>query len=397
MSKRKTVIGTPYWMAPEVEAPLPPLAPLTPQPSPRLPLTRTAVPSRCARGQVLQSQEYNGKADIWSLAITAIELAVGEPPHSNVHPMRAIFMIPNSEPPTLPDPHRWSAAFHDFVAQCCQKNPDRRPSALELLERHPFITGSKSKAVIAQLVDECMAEIEEYRQQEALEAEGGEESASTKGTAAFASMSTGSNTMFRNSTGTMIPSQSGTMVQGRPGAAEGAGTMMRRPGAAAQDEEESEEGAGDSGTMVTYPTGKRPAFASGTMVAGAGARASPGTLERKDEPSYMKHMRGEVATGTMKPSVKPAFNPNTATMIHGTPSASVQPLSAAASPASYASWYRSGKTLDAVGLRDTSSLAELNQALNGLSRAYEDERGELDSAYEEARQRIRQWIAAKQR
>ena len=81
MSKRKTVIGTPYWMAPEV----------------------------------LQSQEYNGKADIWSLAITAIELAVGEPPHSNVHPMRAIFMIPNSDPPTLPEPERWSADFHDFI------------------------------------------------------------------------------------------------------------------------------------------------------------------------------------------------------------------------------------------------------------------------------------------
>ena len=43
--------------------------------------------------EVLQSTEYNGKADVWSLAITAIELAVGEPPHSNVHPMRAIFMV----------------------------------------------------------------------------------------------------------------------------------------------------------------------------------------------------------------------------------------------------------------------------------------------------------------
>jgi serine/threonine protein kinase len=124
MAKRKTVIGTPYWMAPEV----------------------------------LQSQEYDGRvrallqlpalpppsrfvcaqADIWSLAITAIELAVGEPPHANVHPMRvsrrpsaavcavllsylwlrvlqAIFMIPNSDPPTLPEPSKWSKDFHEFL------------------------------------------------------------------------------------------------------------------------------------------------------------------------------------------------------------------------------------------------------------------------------------------
>lgn len=122
LAKRKTVIGTPYWMAPEV----------------------------------LQSTEYDGKADIWSLAITAIELAVGEPPHSNVHPMRAIFMIPTSDPPTLPEPEKWSDEFNDFLKVCLVKNPTARPSAEELLRTHPFITKTKGKATIAALVEECM-------------------------------------------------------------------------------------------------------------------------------------------------------------------------------------------------------------------------------------------------
>lgn len=138
MAKRKTVIGTPYWMAPEV----------------------------------LQSTDYNGKADVWSLAITAIELAVGEPPHSNVHPMRAIFLIPTSEPPTLPNPEKWSKDFNDFLKVCLVKNPELRPSATELFE-HPFIKKAGAKSIIASLVEECMKEIDDYREQEAKESEDG--------------------------------------------------------------------------------------------------------------------------------------------------------------------------------------------------------------------------------
>lgn len=139
VSKRKTVIGTPYWMAPEV----------------------------------LSSTAYDGKADIWSLAITAIELAVGEPPHSDVHPMRAIFLIPNSPEPTLPDPQNWSKNFNDFLKCCLVKDPSKRPSATTLLQTHPFITKAKSKAIISALVDECMAEIESYRAQAEEEGEEG--------------------------------------------------------------------------------------------------------------------------------------------------------------------------------------------------------------------------------
>lgn len=132
MAKRKTVIGTPYWMAPEV----------------------------------LQSMPYNGKADIWSLAITAIEMAVGEPPHSSIHPMRAIFLIPTSPPPSLPNPEEWSKEFNDFIRVSCLKDPNRRPSARWLIDNHPFILNAGPQKIIADLVEESMAEIEEYRQLE---------------------------------------------------------------------------------------------------------------------------------------------------------------------------------------------------------------------------------------
>jgi len=104
MSKRKTVIGTPFWMAPEV----------------------------------IQETSYDGRADVWSLGITAIEMADGQPPHYNVHPMRAIFMIPMKPSPTVKDPSKWSSQFNDFVRVCLVKNPEERADAAALLD-HPFI------------------------------------------------------------------------------------------------------------------------------------------------------------------------------------------------------------------------------------------------------------------
>ncbi|KAF0696271.1 Aste57867_12969 [Aphanomyces stellatus] len=104
INKRKTVIGTPFWMAPEV----------------------------------IQETQYDGKADIWSLGITAIEMAEGDPPLSKMHPMRAIFMIPSRPPPTLADPSRYSPQFVDFLAICLKKDATQRPTA-EALLAHPFL------------------------------------------------------------------------------------------------------------------------------------------------------------------------------------------------------------------------------------------------------------------
>jgi serine/threonine kinase 3 len=134
-SKRRTVIGTPYWMAPEV---------------------------------LDTSAEYDGKADIWSLAITAIEMAQGDPPHSDLHPMRAIFVIPGSPPPLLSEPDKWSKDFKDFLTVCLQKNPDDRPSARRLLS-HQFIVKAKQAdgpSVIQKLVAQSMREIDAYRAME---------------------------------------------------------------------------------------------------------------------------------------------------------------------------------------------------------------------------------------
>lgn len=108
-----------------------------------------------------------------------------------VSPVQAIFMIPNSPPPTLPDPSHWSDDFNDFLRCCLQKNPEQRPSAADLLRtvwlsrarrlglcfvltravQHPFILNAPKKSIVAALVDECMPAIDEYRENETKEAE----------------------------------------------------------------------------------------------------------------------------------------------------------------------------------------------------------------------------------
>ncbi|MES1923159.1 hypothetical protein MHBO_004704 [Bonamia ostreae] len=111
--------------------------------------------------EVISENAYDSKADIWSLGITAIEMATGSPPFYNIKPEHAVLVIPRKPAARLPGKFGWK--FRDFVKKCLSKDPKERPSASELL-RHSFIRSAGSKTVLLKrLFDDSIDKINTFR------------------------------------------------------------------------------------------------------------------------------------------------------------------------------------------------------------------------------------------
>jgi serine/threonine protein kinase len=116
-SKRTTIVGTPYWMAPEL----------------------------------IRGENYDEKVDIWSTGIMIIEMAEGEPPYMDLPPLRALFFITTKGIPELKQMDKWSSEFKEFLHLCLTVDPTQRPDTTQLL-KHPFVKKACPKSEFAAAV-----------------------------------------------------------------------------------------------------------------------------------------------------------------------------------------------------------------------------------------------------
>ena len=131
ISKKVSKIGTPYWMSPEV----------------------------------ISQKSYDSKCDIWSLGITCIELAEGEPPYSEVRTFLVMKKILNNPPKGLTNPNLWSNDFNDFIQKCLIFNPAQRPTAAQLLNHNFIKNNNQGNGIIIQRLIKAMPLINKFREE----------------------------------------------------------------------------------------------------------------------------------------------------------------------------------------------------------------------------------------
>jgi len=132
--KRNTIVGTPYWMAPEL----------------------------------IRGQDYSHKVDIWSTGIMMMEMAEGNPPYMEHPPLRALFLITTKGIPGLKSPDAWSSEFRQFVSLSLELEPNNRPDATQLLA-HAFLKNSAPPAELALVIKRAKQSKELYRRENALD------------------------------------------------------------------------------------------------------------------------------------------------------------------------------------------------------------------------------------
>ncbi len=372
LAKRVTMIGTPYFMAPEV----------------------------------LESSKYDAKADIWSIAITAYELAVGQPPLADIHPMRAIFLIPTGPAPTLPNPENYSPEFNDFLRVCLQKDPSKRPSADELL-KHPFLQSVKEKAVILELLDDCLKAIEDYRDMEAKEqqennqhlpgagpavggggADGGDESGTMVNRGGNGGANNQSGTMIGPSDRTWSGPEDGTVVIKASQLASFAGGAANNN----NNNNNNSNAVNASGTMVVTGGSAGGVGDSGTVLvsSGAGARNDDhfGTIKVQRQEHKKGPVAGAGASASSSSSSASASNNSGTVVVSGGPrrqsvdsSAGVVGASGAVGSGTPLNFARSNQLL--ATLSNKSSVADIQAAVSQLNTFFVADQQALAAFYTE--------------
>ncbi|XP_065191566.1 serine/threonine-protein kinase 3-like [Sycon ciliatum] len=299
MAKRNTVIGTPFWMAPEV----------------------------------IQEVGYDCRADVWSLGITSLEMAEGKPPYADIHPMRAIFMIPSMPPPVFKHPTKWSQEFIDFLAQCLVKNPEERPTATTLLDKG-FIKNAKPPACLKEMIEEALQLMKEPRHESDDEETEADQSLGTM--ISHSDSSKDSRYSQRWAGGSGIPSEGNTMLLSQPNSvpvsepgsirASTQNTMVVNSESARSTMSEQSNGTG--GTAASYSSmvicedtpdatmklmdGSASNTAQSVSAdggAGAGALAGKRKARQEYRPSYMDHLdkiENKFAPPSQSSQAKPA-------------------------------------------------------------------------------------------